>query len=140
VVGALDAYRTEDAERILVASGTVATTLRDVVDEARGRGEKVGMVRVKMFRPFPRDELRRICAGAQKIGVLDRNYAAGTGGIFCQELRAALQGARGEMPWVQGYLVGVGGGDVVPDIVRDVVQDLAVREAPGETVWTGIDA
>lgn len=143
VGGALEAYRVEDAERIFVASGTVAITLRDVVDEARARGERVGMIRVKLFRPFPRDALRSLCGRAQKIGVLDRNYAAGIGGIFCHELRAALQGQAGGRngagPLIQGYLTGVGGGDVVPELVRDVVSDLAQREAPGDPVWMGVE-
>jgi pyruvate/2-oxoacid:ferredoxin oxidoreductase alpha subunit len=143
VSGPVQAYRTEDAERIFIASGTVATTLRDVVDECRARGERVGMVRIKMFRPFPRRQLRELCAGAGKVGVLDRNYAAGTGGIFCHEVCAALQGRDGagaEAPLVQGYLTGVGGGDVVPQLVRDVVADLARREAAGEALWMEIEA
>ena len=57
--------------------------------------------------------------------MLDRNYSAGTGGIFWQEIRAALQGQGDHL--VQGYLTGVGGGDVVPDMVREVVADLAQR-------------
>jgi pyruvate/2-oxoacid:ferredoxin oxidoreductase alpha subunit len=142
VGGTVEAYRTEDAERIFIASGTVATTLRDVVDECRARGERVGMVRIKLFRPFPRREVQQLCAGAQKIAVLDRNYAAGIGGIFCQELRAAMQGRggpNGDAPLIQGYLTGVGGGDVVPQIVREVVDDLARREAAGEPRWMGIE-
>ena len=92
VQGALSAYRTEDADRILIASGTISITLRDVVDDWREKGEKVGMVRIKMFRPFPAKQFVRLCGDAQKIGVLDRNYSAGTGGIFWQEVRASLQG------------------------------------------------
>ena len=141
VAGALEAWRVEDAERIFIASGTVATTLRDAVEEARARGERVGMIRIKLFRPFPREQLRRLCAGAGKIGVLDRNYAAGIGGIFCHDVRAALQepGETGA-PLVQSYLTGVGGGDVVPDLVREVLDDLARRESAGDPVWLGVDA
>jgi len=141
VAGAVEAWRVEDAERIFIASGTVATTLRDVVNEARARGERVGMIRIKLFRPFPREELLRLCAGAGKIGVLDRNYAAGIGGIFCHDVRAALQdsGDNGA-PLVQSYLTGVGGGDVVPDLVREVLDDLARRESVGDPVWLGVDA
>ncbi len=69
--------------------------------------------------------------------MLDRNYSAGTGGIFCQEVKACLQGQGN--PLVQGYLVGVGGGDVVPAIVREVLQDLTDRSEPGAPVWKGID-
>jgi pyruvate/2-oxoacid:ferredoxin oxidoreductase alpha subunit len=143
VGGAVEAYRTEDAEHVFIASGTVATTLRDVVDECRARGERVGMIRIKLFRPFPRREVQQLCAGAQKIAVLDRNYAADIGGIFCHEVRAAMQGRGGpggDAPLIQGYLTGVGGGDVVPQLVREVVGDLARREAAGEPRWMGIEA
>ena len=140
VAGAVEAYRTEDAERVFVASGTIATTLRDVVDAARANGEKVGMVRIKLFRPFPREAVRRLCGGAHKVGVLDRNYAAGIGGIFCHELKAALHGQGDGGPLVQGYLAGVGGGDVVPVLVREVLDDLAGRETAADPVWVGVDA
>jgi pyruvate/2-oxoacid:ferredoxin oxidoreductase alpha subunit len=137
VAGAVSAYRTEDADRIFIASGTVSITLKDVVDEWRERGEKVGMIRIKMFRPFPAAEIARLCSHVNKIGVLDRNYSAGTGGIFWQEVRAALQG-QGDC-LVQGYLTGVGGGDVVPDDVREVVAELTQRTGAGDPVWKGID-
>ena len=138
VTGAVEAYRTEDADRIFVASGTIAITLKDVVDEWRERGEKVGMIRIKMFRPFPSKEFLALCGNARKVGVLDRNYSAGTGGIFCQEIRACLQGQGDQM--LQGYLTGVGGGDVVPETVREVLQDLTDRSEPGAPVWKGIDS
>jgi pyruvate/2-oxoacid:ferredoxin oxidoreductase alpha subunit len=137
VAGALSAYRTEDADRIFVASGSISITLKDVVDVWREKGEKVGMIRIKMFRPFPAEEFIKLCGNTGKIGVLDRNYAAGTGGIFWQEVRACLQG-RGEY-LVQGYLTGVGGGDVVPEAVHEVVEELSRRSVAGDSVWKGID-
>jgi pyruvate/2-oxoacid:ferredoxin oxidoreductase alpha subunit len=137
VTGALSAYRVEDADRILVASGTLSTTLKDVVDEWRARGEKVGMIRIKLFRPFPAQAFVELCGSARKIGVLDRNYSAGTGGIFWQEIRACMQGQGDRL--VQGYLAGVGGGDVVPEMVNEVVDDLSQRAEAGDPVWKGID-
>jgi pyruvate/2-oxoacid:ferredoxin oxidoreductase alpha subunit len=142
VGGAVEAWHTEDADRILIASGTVGTTLRDVAQEWRARGEKVGVIRIKLFRPFPREQIRRLCSNAGKIGVLDRNYAAGIGGIFCQEILASLQGQtgpQGRPPLVQGYLTGVGGGDVVPGLVHEVIADLTQRTAAGAPVWKGIE-
>jgi pyruvate/2-oxoacid:ferredoxin oxidoreductase alpha subunit len=91
-----------------------------------------------MFRPFPRDEVRSLCAGTEKIAVLDRNYGAGVGGIFCHEVRASLQGQGDKL--VQSYLTGVGGGDVVPEMVDQVVTDLTQRAAAGEPVWQGIES
>jgi pyruvate/2-oxoacid:ferredoxin oxidoreductase alpha subunit len=137
VGAALEPYRVEDADRILVASGTISTTLKDVVDEYREKGEKVGMIRIRLFRPFPDEEFTRLCGAVNKIGVLDRNYAAGSGGIFWQEVRACLQGHGDRL--VQGYLTGVGGGDVVPQLVREVVADLSDRNTAGSPVWIGIE-
>jgi len=138
VSGAVTAYRTEDADSILVASGTIATTARDVVDACRAKGERIGLLQIKMFRPFPTEEVVGACAGARRIGVIDRNYAAGIGGIFCHDLRAALQARGGQL--VQGYLAGVGGGDVVPGLVQQVVADLTQRDRAGEPVWMGIES
>jgi len=138
VCGAVDAYRTEDADRIFIASGSISTTLRDVVEEWREKGEKVGMVRIKMFRPFPVQAIRECCGAAAKIGVLDRNYAAGIGGVFCHEVRASLQGQGDRM--VQGYITGVGGGDVVPELVHEVLVDLSNRSSAGDPVWKGIES
>jgi len=137
VSGALTAYRTEDADRIFIASGTISITLRDVVDEWRDKGEKVGMIRIKQFRPFPNEQLEELCRGAPKLAVLDRNYSAGTGGIFWQEVRASLQGRGDHL--VQGYLVGVGGGDVVPETIREVVRDLGERSCVAAPIWKGIE-
>jgi pyruvate/2-oxoacid:ferredoxin oxidoreductase alpha subunit len=137
VSGALTSYRTEDADRIFIASGTISITLRDVIDEWRGKGEKVGMIRVKQFRPFPSKELASLCGDTMKIGVLDRNYSAGTGGIFWQEIRACMQGRGDHL--IQGYLVGVAGGDVVPETIREVVSDLGQRTSAADPIWKGID-
>jgi len=143
VSGAVESHCCEDADRILIASGTVAGTLRDVVDAWRARGERVGMIRIKMFRPFPREAIRALCAGTQKIGVLDRNYGAAVGGIFCHEVRASLQGQLGAVGCahlVQGYLTGVGGSDVVPGMVNEVVEDLTRRSVSEDPVWKGIES
>jgi pyruvate/2-oxoacid:ferredoxin oxidoreductase alpha subunit len=137
VSGALTAYRTDDADRIYIASGTISITLRDIVDEWRAKGEKVGMIRVKQFRPFPAEQLAELCRGVSRLGVLDRNYSAGTGGIFWQEVRAQLQGQGDHL--VQGYLVGVGGGDVVPETIREVVADLGKRNRAEAPIWKGIE-
>jgi pyruvate/2-oxoacid:ferredoxin oxidoreductase alpha subunit len=136
VSGAVTAYRAEDAERLFITSGTISTTLRGVVDARRARGERVGMVRIKMFHPFPVDAIRALCANVARVGVLDRNYAAGSGGIFWKEVSAALQG-QGDI-LVQGYLTGVGGLDVVPETVHAVMDDLARRETAGAPEWMGM--
>lgn len=135
--GAIETYEVEDAERILVASATIATTAREVVRRRRAAGEKVGLVKMRMFRPFPEEALREACRSASRIGVLDRDYAAGVGGIWWQDTRAAFQGHRDDLI-VQDYLAGVGGGDVTPEIVDEVLDDLERRHASGAPVWAGV--
>ena len=137
--GAVQAFETEDAETIVVASGTMATTAREVVRQRREAGEKVGLVKLKMYRPFPARELRDACRTAGRVAVLDRNYAAGVGGIFWQDTRAAFQGHRDNL-LIQNYIAGLCGGDVTPKVIDDVLADLGARSDAGEPVWMGIAA
>ena len=137
--GAVQAFDTDDAETVIVASGTMATTAREVVRQRREAGEKVGLIKLKMYRPFPARELRDACRAASRIAVLDRNYAAGVGGIFWQDTRAAFQGHRDDL-LIQNYIAGLCGGDVTPKVIDDVLADLGARSGAADPVWMGIDA
>ena len=137
--GAVQAFDTDDAETVIVASGTMATTAREVVRQRREAGEKVGLIKLKMYRPFPARELRDACRAASRVAVLDRNYAAGVGGIFWQDTRAAFQGHRDDL-LIQNYIAGLCGGDVTPKVIDDVLTDLGARSGAGEPVWMGIEA
>lgn len=136
--GALETYETEGADLVLVASSSLASTTRDVVRQRRERGEKVGMVKIKQFRPFPREEVRRALAGAAKVGVIDRNHSPGSGGIFWQETAASLQGAPNVL--LQNYLVGITGLDATEALVHEVVDDLRQRDASTAPIWKGVAA
>jgi len=128
---------TDDAEMVLVATGTMATTAREVVRKRRAAGEKVGLVKLKMFRPFPAAALRKACGSAKRVAVLDRNYAAGSGGVFWQDTRAAFQGHRNDV-LIQNYLAGLCGEDVTPAVIDQILADLASRAAAGDPAWMGI--
>ena len=129
---------TDDAEQVLVASGTMATTAREVVRQRRAAGQKVGLVKLKMFRPFPETALRDACKSATRIAVLDRNYAAGSGGVFWQDTKAAFQGYRDDVQ-IQNYLTGLCGGDVTPTVIDEILADLESRTEAGDPVWMGVD-
>ncbi len=135
---AVSTFETEDAESVLVTSGTIASTALEVVRGRRAAGEKIGMVKMKMFRPFPGDRLLDACPHVRKFGVLDRDYAAGLGGVWWHDLRATLQGPR-DGAMVQNYLTGVCGGDVTPAMINEVIDDLLARRSAGKPVWKGID-
>lgn len=131
--GAMSAEQTQDADAVLIACNTMARTLRRVVHDRRERGERIGMIKAKMFRPFPRKELRDALNAATSVGVLDRNHSPGSGGIFWQEVAATLRD-RPEMI-VQDYLVGLGGGDVTPETINRIIDDLAERTESGDPAW-----
>ncbi|MDJ0699104.1 MAG: hypothetical protein QNJ07_04550 [Woeseiaceae bacterium] len=134
----IQTFATEDAELVLVASGTMATTAREVVRKRRDAGEKIGLVKMKLFRPFPEAALRAACRSARRVAVLDRNYAAGAGGVFWQDTKAAFQGHRDDV-LVQNYLTGLCGGDVTPGVIDEILADLTLRSEAGPPVWMGIE-
>jgi pyruvate/2-oxoacid:ferredoxin oxidoreductase alpha subunit len=134
----------EDAEIVLVTSGTVTSTTRHVVNERRAAGEKVGLLKIKMMRPFPTDLLRQQLGGVSTVAVLDRNISPGHGGIFAEEIRSALYDLPPEdRPAVYGYIVGLGGRDVTPTVIEECLDK--ARAAAGakqvperEDLWVGV--
>jgi len=137
--GAADGVDCEDADIILVLAGTAASTCRQVISELRERGEKVGMVKLKMFRPFPKALFRSLLGNAKKVAVIDRNYSFGATGIFAQEIRAALYNHTNRPP-VFGYITGLGGRDVTPEILEEIFKMTKERVTPeAESVWVGLN-
>ncbi len=158
--GLVDAYRCEDAETILVMAGTAAHTARVAVDELRAAGERVGLLRIKMFRPFPAAAFAAALGRARKIAVLDRNCSFGAGGIFAQEIKAALyplktaaassgaasscaarhgEARADEAPAVYSYITGLGGRDVTVGTVKSMYETTCREECPADSVWLGLN-
>ena len=142
--GAIEKYRMEGAELALVTSGTVTSTSRYVVDRLREKGEKVGLLKVKMFRPFPTAELREALAGIPHVAVLDRNISPGHSGIFAEEIRAGLYDMpAGTRPQLHGYIIGLGGRDVTPATIEECIAKTRATAAGGkaperEDQWVGV--
>src|SRR5690606_29908496 len=90
--GLVGAHRLDDAETVVVAMGSVLGTVKDVVDERRAHGERLGVLGIKTFRPFPSAEVRRALRGARRVIVLERHLALGAGGVVTADVRAALDG------------------------------------------------
>ncbi len=135
----VEPYLTEDAEVLLVTVGTITGTARAFVDEARKDGKKVGLLKMKMFRPFPEEEVRQALKGSKRIVVLDRNISFGGEGIFCQELKAALYGMEPK-PEVVGVIAGLGGLDVTPEGLGDLYQKVMRGEIrSGKPYWMGVE-
>jgi pyruvate/2-oxoacid:ferredoxin oxidoreductase alpha subunit len=135
---AVDPYRCEDAETILVTSGTAGYTAHVAVDAMRKEGRKVGNLRMRMFRPFPFDLVRSVLSGAKKIAVVDRNISYGHHGMFAQEVKSALYNTASRAP-VFGFIAGLGGRDITVDSFREVVDTTVAHDAPGaDILWIGV--
>jgi pyruvate/2-oxoacid:ferredoxin oxidoreductase alpha subunit len=104
------------------------------VDEFRADGRKIGLVKVKLFRPFPIEAVREAVAGVPRLAVLERNYMPGVGGCLHQELKAALFGLK-DPPLVHGYLAGVGGVNVPVRMIREMVEKACVDDPVAGSVW-----
>ena len=136
--GAMEAIQCDDAEVILVTSGTVTSTSRQVVAELREKGEKVGLLKIKLFRPFPMNLLREITKSARKVAVIDRNFSFGASGIFAQEIKAALCNFPGHPP-VYGYVAGLGGRDITTEVIEEIYWLTKNSTAPeNESSWVGL--
>ena len=114
---AIDRYRTNEADLILVAMGTAAQTARVVVDELRDDGVAAGLVAIRTFRPFPAEDLAAALDERHRVVVLDRSVSLGSGGTVASEVRAALVSA-GVLTRVVGVVAGLGGRDVSRDTIR----------------------
>ncbi len=135
--GAVPTYRVDDADAVLVTMGTATTTARSVVDELRAEGRKVGLAKIRLFRPFPEDEVQRLARVADRIGVADRSWTFGRTGPVATEVAAALYTAP-RRPALTGFLAGIGGRDVTPHEVRRMYDTLLSREAP-TTHWVDLE-
>jgi pyruvate/2-oxoacid:ferredoxin oxidoreductase alpha subunit len=136
--GAVEAIACDDAEIIFVTSGTITSTARLVLESLRGRGEKFGILKIKLFRPFPVEEIRTALKKAKKIAVIDRNFSFGASGIFAQEVRAALCNTPVH-PLVFGYIAGIGGRDVTPEVLEEIYWKTKNLDSPErESVWIGL--
>ena len=137
--GLLEAIQCEDAEIILATAGTTASTCRHVIADLRKKGEKAGLLKFKMFRPYPTDQIRRHLGQAQKVAVIDRNFSFGASGIFAQEIKSALCNTDVRPP-VFGYVAGLGGRDVTPQTLEEIYWQTKNNNIPkDESVWIGLN-
>ena len=122
--GLIRPYRTDDAETIVVALGSVLGTIQDTIDELREDGVRIGAVAITSFRPFPLEQLRATLAGAERVVVLEKALAIGIGGIVSANVRMALAGIA-----LHGYTViaGLGGRPITKASLRTLFLDAAAE-------------
>ncbi|RJP71520.1 MAG: pyruvate ferredoxin oxidoreductase [Candidatus Abyssobacteria bacterium SURF_17] len=135
---AVEPYRCDGADLILATSGTVSSTAQLVIETLRERGMRVGGLNIRMFRPFPARAVREALGRCKKVAVLDRNISFGQGGIFAQELKSALCNEP-HRPQVFGFIAGLGGRDITPASIEEVILTADKLDAPEREIeWIGL--
>jgi len=122
--GLLEPYKLDGAEAVVVCLGSTAGTVKTVVDELRTEGAKVGLLRIRTYRPFPAERIAKALGKVKAVAVMDKSMSfGGNGGAVFHEVRHALYDEPTH-PFVVNYIYGLGGRDISPNQIRKIFQDL----------------
>ena len=137
-------YMADDAEVILIGMGTISLPIKVAIREMRAKGKKVGLIRLRWFRPFPFERLAKALSGAKAIGVIDRDYSFGSpfhSGVVANEIRASLYNAD-KRPPLLSFICGLGGREVTLEDVNKAVDMCEAAAKSGKsdakTHWLGV--
>jgi len=139
--GLVETYKCEDADLILLTMGTMGTEAKIAVDNLRNEGLKVGVARVRVFRPFPKEEIRKLAENAQMLAVIDRGISFGMEGFLAEETKASLYDQKNQ-PLIAGFIAGLGGRDVtfktIGKIAKKSSEWMRAGRVEKETVWVDL--
>ena len=139
----VEEYKCDGADIVLVTTGSTVGTARYVIDQLQEQGSSIGLVKLKMFRPFPRDLVRKALAGKRKVAVIERDISAGQCGIFYQEIKWALYNHSNAQ--IYGFVAGLGSGgwggdDITPTLIRKAIDYVIEhRQTDQEAIWLGLE-
>lgn len=119
----VDTYKIEDADTVIVAMGSVVGTIKEAIDLMRNNGIKVGLLKVRVFRPFPKQVIVDHLKNIKNVIVIDRASSVGSGGILANEIKAACYGNT-TIPKIHSFIVGLGGRDITVKTIVDLVGSL----------------
>jgi pyruvate ferredoxin oxidoreductase alpha subunit len=137
----VESYHAEKAKVLLLTMGSFSETAMTTIDKMRAEGKDVGLIRLRLWRPFPFEELRKAVANAETLIVVDRAISfGGPGGPVCSEVKAALYGET-KKPKVVSFVSGIGGRDISTDEFEEIVnRGIAIAEkgSPNEFEIFGV--
>lgn len=139
--GHIERYRCEDADIILLSMGTIGSEAKITVDRLRQHGLKIGAARVRVFRPFPKDEIWKLAEGTRMMTVIDRQVSYGMEGPLFTEVKATLY-RKPDRPLMVGFIAGLGGRDVtfldIEKIATKSLKSLEAGKVEKEVEWFGL--
>ena len=117
--GAVEAYRTDDAEHVVVTMGSAVSDARIVVYQLRDAGKKIGLLKIRAYRPFPTEAVRSQLKSCRLVTVIDKSIIFGSGGALALDMKAALFGQ--QAPVINSFVVGLGGRDFGPQEIAQLI-------------------
>ncbi len=138
VCGLIEAYKCDDAEKIIVAMGSVVGTIKDVVDSLREKGEKVGVLKVVVYRPFPKDKIAQVLSGVKKVAVVEKAVSLGADSPLYADV-SSLVYQRNIGCDVFSYCIGLGGRDISPDQIEQIFFEMDSADRSGAVKYIGLN-
>ena len=136
--GLVEKYECEDADLILLTMGTMGSEAKIAVDSLRREGLKAGSARVRVFRPFPVEEIRKLAEQTRMFAAIDRHISFGMEGFLTTEIKASLFGEK-DVPLVAGFIAGLGGRDVTFETIEKIAKKslkwMRAGRVERETEW-----
>ncbi|MFC1907619.1 transketolase C-terminal domain-containing protein, partial [Chloroflexota bacterium] len=134
----VEEYKCDDADIVVVSSGSAVGTIRYVINKLRQDGYRIGLVKLKMFRPFPEQLIQKVLSNRKRIAVIERDMIPGQGGIFCQEIKSTLYNSGQFIP-VYGFVAGLGGNDITPQLIEKAILFTNRQDPPKSgSIWLGL--
>ncbi len=133
--GLVEEYRLEDAEIAVVSMGSVVGTIKDVVDELREEGKRIGVLKIRTFRPFPKKAIYNALKEIKNVVVMEKDISLGFGGMLANELKAVFYN-QPQQPKISGFVAGLGGRDVSQQSIRRTIEKGVSEEI--DTGWVDL--
>jgi 2-oxoisovalerate ferredoxin oxidoreductase alpha subunit len=139
--GLIEKYKCEDADLIMLTMGTIGSDAKLAVDKLRKEGQSVGSARIRVYRPFPAEEIVKLSENARMLATIDRHISFGMEGFLAAETKASLFNQKGHPP-VAGFIAGLGGRDVTSETVEKIAKKslkcMKEGKVERETEWVDL--
>jgi pyruvate ferredoxin oxidoreductase alpha subunit len=130
----IEEYKTKDADKVIVAMGSVCGTIKHVIDELRKKGKKVGLLKIISFRPFPYAKVYEALKNVSQVAVLDKSVSLGACAPIAVEVKAAFSGKPKSPKVISSFIAGLGGRDITPESIKEIFSKLTKKEVSQEFI------
>ena len=130
----VEEYKVNDAEKVIVAMGSVCGTIKEVVDEQRSKGKKVGLLRIITYRPFPYLRVYEALKDVPRVAVLDKAVSLGAYAPIAVEMKAAFYGKKKGPKVISSFVGGLGGRDITLESIQEVLRRLTAKEVNSDFI------